>query len=123
MLTKAAAGRFVMDCMAARTDAHLLHLQTRSYAQHIALQEFYDGLVDLVDRFAETYMGMEGVFASFPAPGGSGRPADPKALIDAFLAKVQAVRRQCDDTPACANVLDDVLTLTYATRYKLMTLK
>lgn len=39
------------DCM------HLVHLNTTSYAEHKALGKFYDGWLDLVDSFVETYAG------------------------------------------------------------------
>lgn len=37
----------------ARTNAHIAHLQTRSFAQHKALDESYKGLLDIADSFAE----------------------------------------------------------------------
>ena len=36
----------------ARTNAHIAHLQTKSYARHIALGDFYDGVLDIADKFA-----------------------------------------------------------------------
>ena len=39
------AGELVMRLFHARTTAHVLHLKSRSYAQHVALNEFYDGVV------------------------------------------------------------------------------
>ena len=39
------------DCM------HLVHWNTKSYAEHKALGKFYDGWLDLVDSFVETYSG------------------------------------------------------------------
>ena len=38
----------------ARTNAHIAHLQTRSYAAHKALNEFYDGVLSIADSFAES---------------------------------------------------------------------
>ena len=43
-------GEFIILCFHARTNAHVLHLQTRSYAAHKALNEFYDEIVELADR-------------------------------------------------------------------------
>lgn len=40
---------FVARSFAVRTAAHLAHLQSRSYAEHVALGGFYDSLIDLVD--------------------------------------------------------------------------
>ena len=40
-----------------RTSIHKEHLATSSYAEHIALNEFYDGILEITDRFAEAYQG------------------------------------------------------------------
>ena len=45
------------DCM------HLVHWNTTSYAEHKALGKFYDGWLDLVDSFVETYSGRYGRIA------------------------------------------------------------
>ena len=58
-------GEFLLICFHARTNAHVLHLQTRSYAAHKALNEFYDEIVDLADSFAEAYTGSYGLI-EFP---------------------------------------------------------
>ncbi|QGH72911.1 MAG: hypothetical protein [Podoviridae sp. ctrTa16] len=36
---------------------HLEHLKTTSFAEHKALGGYYDGIVDLADKFAEVYFG------------------------------------------------------------------
>lgn len=41
-------GELILRCFHARTNAHVLHLTTRSFAAHKALNEFYDGVVDHV---------------------------------------------------------------------------
>jgi hypothetical protein len=43
-----------------KTQAHWLHLLTKSYAQHKSLQEFYEKIDELADRFIETYFGKYG---------------------------------------------------------------
>jgi len=41
----------------ARELAHREHLRTRSFAQHMALGDFYDAIVDKADAIAEAYQG------------------------------------------------------------------
>ena len=41
----------------ARTQLHIYHLQTKSYAEHIALGEIYDSILDKADTLAETIQG------------------------------------------------------------------
>ena len=45
----------------ARDVAHSVHLNTRSYAKHKALQKFYESVGDLADDFAEAYQGRYGL--------------------------------------------------------------
>ena len=52
---------FVGTLFLARDVAHSVHLNTRSFAKHSALQTFYDEIVDLADKFAEAYQGRHGL--------------------------------------------------------------
>ena len=54
------AGSFVLTLLHAATNAHLLHLKSRSYAEHMALGTFYAELPDLVDALAESIQGLKG---------------------------------------------------------------
>jgi hypothetical protein len=49
--------KFLSELLSSREQAHILHLQTHSYAEHKALQKYYEGIVDLIDKYAETYQG------------------------------------------------------------------
>lgn len=40
-----------------RDQIHFSHLNTTSYAEHKALNEFYDSWLDLADEFVEVYQG------------------------------------------------------------------
>ena len=55
------ASDFVGMLFLARDVAHSVHLNTRSFAKHSALQGFYEGIVDLADSFAEAYQGKHGL--------------------------------------------------------------
>jgi len=41
----------------ARDTVHLLHLHTKCFAEHKALNDFYDSWLDLADEFIEKYQG------------------------------------------------------------------
>lgn len=43
-----------------RNQIHLIHLNTTSYAEHKALDSFYNDWLSLVDSFIETYQGKYG---------------------------------------------------------------
>lgn len=112
-------GDFVLALMNARTVAHIAHLQTTSYAQHVALGEFYEGLVPLIDSFAEVYQGRYGLIkfnaASFKLE------RDPYLLLDGVVATLDAARAECK-VPALQNIIDEMITLADSTRYKLKNL-
>ena len=40
-----------------RVAMHIAHLQTSSFAEHKALNAYYDGILDLTDTFTEAYFG------------------------------------------------------------------
>lgn len=44
----------------ARTQIHIYHFQTPSYAQHKALDDFYSDIVDKIDEFVEVIQGKLG---------------------------------------------------------------
>jgi hypothetical protein len=54
------ATEVIQKMLEARDTTHLIHWQTASYAEHKALGKFYDGWLDLVDTFVETYQGIYG---------------------------------------------------------------
>ena len=52
---------FIGELFLARDVAHSVHLNTRSFAKHMALNTFYDEIVDLADGLAEAYQGRHGL--------------------------------------------------------------
>ena len=60
------AGEFFATLLHAATVAHQLHLQTRSFAEHKALDGFYKELPDLVDGLIESYQGKYGLITDYP---------------------------------------------------------
>lgn len=50
---------------AARDAAHRAHWKTGSYAQHVALGDFYDGVIDSLDEIIEVYQGAFGLIDGF----------------------------------------------------------
>ena len=113
--------QFIAESMALRTAAHLAHLSSESYAQHVALGDFYSALIDLVDQYAEVYMGTDGRIKSFP-------PVTPPAgnlisHLTAYLGTVAAEQAEDGENRALGNILDEIQALTAQTIYKLRVLK
>lgn len=52
-----APGKFIGMLFQSRDAMHIAHLQTMSYAEHKALNAYYDGILDLTDKFTEVCFG------------------------------------------------------------------
>lgn len=116
-------GEFIMKCFHARTAAHVLHLKTKSYAQHKALNEFYDDIIDLIDSYAEVYQGEYGVISDYP--GSYRHYVDPVQFIEDLCDWITENRSDLhtkSDTHL-ANIVDEILALVATTKYKLKVLK
>lgn len=115
---------FVMCSLGAITDTHIMHWTTDSYAKHQALGDFYDGLQDLIDSWAEAFMGKAGVLTAFPTECTISN-TEPLAYLREYLVKVDTYRRAAtfpQDT-ALQNIVDEMVALAQTTIYKLERLR
>jgi hypothetical protein len=122
--TKANPANLFSKLFEARDFAHFAHLKAakKSYAEHIALGDFYDKLTSLADEIYETYAGQYGI----PALNNKlNIPSEDaieylgvlgKELIDTHTAFDEK------DTHL-HNILDEIVGLVYHTLYKLKFLK
>jgi len=107
-----------------RTQAHTLHLQTKSFAEHKALNEYYDEIGDLVDGLIESYQGKYSIlkgYKSYPIDAYK----DPSSTINYFkdlCDKVEDLRDCCKES-YIQNQIDNVCQLINSTLYKLRFLK
>ena len=103
---------------------HTLHLQTQSFAEHKALNDYYDGIGGLVDGIVESYQGKYGIikgYKSYPMSPYSSTEGSIKYL-KGLCDKVTKLRKCCDDS-WIQNEIDNVCTLINSTLYKLRFLK
>lgn len=115
--------KFIATSLAVRTQAHLLHLSSTSYAHHMALNEFYEGMIPLVDKYAEVYMGLNGQVKFWPNPAPIERK-DAVDLVEDYLELVQAEQEEDEEeSEALENILAGLEELTAQTLYKLRFLK
>lgn len=119
--TDRTAPEFVLMLLHAVTNTHILHFQTRSYAQHMALGDFYDGLGDLVDTFVEAYQGKYGIISAYPADYDP--PAEPVAYLDSLKTGVAQMRTRLPKDSELQNLIDEIASLIDSTLYKLRFLK
>jgi hypothetical protein len=117
--SKGAKG-LVQKMFEARQVAHNLHLKSKSFAEHKALNGFYDGLLEHIDDFVETYQGQYGLLgdSEFAVEG-----VDDATGYLEDCAKLFAVGRDSLKDSHLKNIMDEVIALTYKTIYKLKFLK
>lgn len=107
-----------------RTQIHVLHLQTGSYPEHIALNEYYTGIGDLVDGLIESYQGKYEIlkgYKSYDITEYKSTESTVKYLKD-LCGKVEKLRGCCKDS-YIQNQIDTVCELINSTLYKLRFLK
>ena len=110
---------FVGTLFLARDVAHSVHLSTRSFAKHSALNTFYDEVIDLADKFAEAYQGRHGLIG--PITMMSAKSSNIVAFLEESLADIEEMRyKVCEKSdPALQNIIDEIVGLYLSTLYKL----
>ena len=118
-------GQFISTLFASRTQAHVFHLQTNSFAAHKALNEYYDGIIDLADGIAESIQGKYGIitgYSNIDLLEGN----DCNEVIKYFTALEMYVERARQTMPQDSyiqNQVDEVVAFIVSTIYKLKFLK
>jgi hypothetical protein len=104
----------------ARDVTHSAHLNTRSYAKHVALNEFYDGIIDLADKFAEAYQGKYGLIGPISLMSAK-KTSNVLEFLEGQVDDLMEMRYKVVDkecTPL-QNIIDEIFGLYYTTIYKL----
>ena len=113
-------GELIMQLFHARTAAHVFHLKTRSYAEHMALNAFYDEIVPLADDLAEAYQGGYELIKDFPPKY---TPyAKPMDMLEELRESVDecAGSGEWDEADThLNNISDEIRQLIASTQYKL----
>jgi Family of unknown function (DUF5856) len=113
------ANRYVGALMNSREQAHIFHLKTNSYAQHKALQKYYEKIVPLLDDWAEAYMGKYGRLRRVSINKRFiQNPARAKDYFKSLLARVKAINLPKGDT-YLKNIQDEIVGLIRKTLYML----
>ena len=111
----------VSRAFTSRNATHLEHWKTKSYAQHMALGDFYDSIVDQVDGIVEAYQGNFGIVGIQLK-----NMAISKNIINQLkgdVAWIASNRSQiANKVSAIENMLDSLCELYLTTIYKLTNL-
>jgi hypothetical protein len=116
-------GKFLGTLMSSRTQAHIFHLQTPSFAAHKALNEYYDDIVDLIDAYAEMAQGRYGIIRGYVM---SGQLFEDDSAVKYFMGLqkfVDDIRGSLPQDGELNNTVDEISGLISSTLYKLKFLK
>jgi pyruvate/2-oxoacid:ferredoxin oxidoreductase alpha subunit len=107
-----------------QTQVHIFHLQTKSHAEHVALNEYYDTIDDLVDEFIESYQGEFGIIEEYKSYKIE-TYQDSEQVVAYFNMLLNEVKkgRETIKSTHLQNILDEIITLITKTMYKIKFLK
>ena len=114
------ANDFVGMLFLARDVAHSVHLNTRSFSKHMAINTFYDEIIELSDCFAESYQGRYGLIGPISLMSAK-KTGNVVEFLQDQLAEIEKYRYDVcekDDTPI-QNLIDGIIELYLSTLYKL----
>lgn len=106
----------------ARNAAHLQHWATGSFAEHKALGDFYDSVIDKIDQIIEVYQGWDRMLGKVSIP--TTNPSNIRQQIGEDLNWIIANRKKLSDgNEMIAALLDDLCSIYSQAFYMLARLK
>ena len=112
-----------------RTQAHIFHTRVKgpgSFAAHTALQSYYEGIIPLMDGLIETYQGQYGLI-EYKEVNGVDNDASLENMVKYFDNLCKFLDKERKESKLqmswLQNDLDNVASLLYSTKYKLINLQ
>jgi hypothetical protein len=114
------AADFVGLLFLARDVTHSVHLNTRSYSKHVALNTFYDDIIDRADAFAEAYQGRHGLIGPITLHSAK-KTNNVIEFLEDSLKQIEDCRYEiCDKSDSSLQqLIDNIVELYLTTLYKL----
>jgi DNA-binding ferritin-like protein len=104
----------------ARDVAHSVHLNTRSFSKHEALNIFYNRIVGAADDFAETYQGRHGLIGPISLQSAKKTTNILEFLQDSLKQVEEARYEVCSkDDSTLQQLIDNIIEVYLRTIYKL----
>jgi hypothetical protein len=115
---KPTVGEFFLKLLHAATNGHILHLQTKSYSEHKAMQKYYEELPDLVDRIIEEWQGAYQIIVEYP---NTYEAPNSDALTEVTIIRdyLVANRDVIGQYTSLQNDVDELMSLLDSTIYRL----
>ena len=117
-------GELLITLLNAATIGHVLHLQSRSYAEHKTLNTFYSELPDLVDSVIEAWQGRHGELVDYPDQMVEViENRDALEFVNYLKVLLEEERYVLGEESEIQNLVDEIAALIDSTLYKLTFLK
>lgn len=103
-----------------RNVAHSVHLNTRSYSKHVALNIFYERIIGAADDFAEAYQGRYGLIGPISLMSAK-KTGNIIEFLEDQMKEIESVRFDVVDKSdsALQQLIDNIIELYARTLYKL----
>ena len=107
-----------------RNQVHVFHLQTKSFAEHKALNDYYDEVVDIIDGLVESYQGKYDLLTSYESYKILNYESNEQLLkyFKELESNIEENRKTIKDS-YLQNQIDNAVELINSTIYKLKFLK
>jgi len=114
------AADFVGMLFLARDVAHSVHLNTRSYSKHVALNIFYERIIGATDDFAEAYQGRHGLMGPITLHSAT-KTSNINDFLQGQLDEIEKCRYDVVDKndSSLQQLIDNIVQLYLSTLYKL----
>ena len=111
---------FVGLLFLARDVTHSVHLNTRSYSKHVALNIFYDRIIGAADDFAEAYQGRHGLLGPITLQSAK-KTTNVIEFLEDSLKQIEAGRYEvCDKSDSSLQqLIDNIIEIYLRTLYQL----
>jgi hypothetical protein len=115
-------GLFIGTLMQSRNQAHIYHLQAEgpgSFAAHLALQGYYEGIIPLIDGLVESYQGRFGILRGYTMESSIKEDGNALIYFEGLSKFVETIRTKLPQDSYIQNEIDNVVNLVETTKYKL----
>ena len=114
------AADFVGILFLARDVTHSVHLNTRSYSKHVALNIFYDRIIGAADDFAEAYQGRYGLIGPITLHSAK-KTSNVIEFLQDSLKQIEDARYDvCNKSDSSLQqLIDNIVEIYLRTLYKL----
>lgn len=117
--------QLISEVFYARNVTHWQHWRAKgdgSFAKHVALGEFYDGVIDALDPLVEAYQGAFELVGTVPTPEST--DIEPLDLLEKQAAWIEENHEEiCNGNRAIANLIDSLTGVYLSAIYKLRNLR